>query len=471
MTAQSLPTRNLPFTLKPVLAWTAILAVVVLVVLGLLAKAGGVVRVAYPASCFLTALLLYVRYPVLFVGFSWWVWFLTPLVRRLVDLQSGWLDPNPVMLAPFVTVLVASVTCVRYLPKVLNRGGLPFLLAIAAVFYGLLVGFTNRSPLMTTIPFLNWLTPILFSFHLFANWRDYPLYRQNIQRVFLWGVSVMGMYGVVQYLFAPPWDSFWLSNQATQVFGIPEPLGIRVFSTMHSPQPFACTLAAGLVLLFSGSGGARFLAAGAGYLSLMLTLARSAWLGWGVSLLLFVPSLRQKLQIRLVLSVLAMAVLVMPLAAIDPFADVINTRLQSLFDITNDVSFNARSQGYSQALGLAFTEFVGQGFGGSIISDALGANDSGILTLLFLLGWFGTIPYFTGLLLLLISSTQTSAGGDDPFAAACRAIALGAFAQIGLNETMLGPFGMVLWGFLGMALAAQRYYWHQRLITFEQSKL
>jgi hypothetical protein len=471
MTAQSHPPLSKPFPsiLKPVVAWGAILAVVGLVVLCLMAKAGAVLRILYPASCLVTAVLLYVRYPVLFLGFSWWVWFLTPFVRRLVDLQSGWLDPNPIMLAPFLTVLVTVVTCVRYLPRTLYHGGMPFLLAIAAVLYGSLVGLTDKPPLVIVVPLLNWLTPILFGFHLFANWQQYPLYRRNIQRVFLWGVLVMGIYGVVQYLFAPAWDSFWLSNQATQVFGVPEPLGIRVFSTMNSPQPFACTMAAGLVLLFSGQGGSRFFAAGAGYLALMLTLARSAWLGWGVSLLLFVPSLKQKLQIRLVLSVLIMAILVMPLAAIDPFAEVINTRLQSLFNLTNDVSFNARSQGYSQALGLALTELVGQGLGGAIISDALGANDSGILTLLFLLGWFGTIPYFGGLILLLIRSTQKSEGGDDPLAAACRAIALGAFAQIGLNEAMLGAFGMVLWGFLGLSLAAQRYYWKQKICLEDES--
>lgn len=466
MTVQSLPhLKPLPLTLKPVLAWAAILGVIGLVLLGLLVKAGAVVRLVYPLTCFLTAILLYFRYPVLYVGFNWWVWFVTPFVRRVVDLQSGWLDPNPTMLAPFLTILVTAVTCVQCLPKLGSRGGLPFLLAIVAVLYGLVVGLTEQAPLSLILPLLNWLTPILFGFHLFANWRNYPLYRQNTQRVFLWGVLVMGVYGVVQYLVAPAWDRFWLSNQGTEVFGIPEPLGIRVFSTMNSPQPFAYMLAAGLVLLFSGQGGMRFLAAGAGYLSLMLTLARSAWLGWAVSLLLFVPSLKQRLQIRLVLSLVVIAVLVLPLTAIDPFSEVINTRLQSLMNIGNDVSFNARSEGYSQALGLALTEWVGQGLGGGIISDSLGANDSGILTLLFVLGWFGTLPYLGGLVLLLLNATQTIGRGDDPFAAASRAIALGAFVQIGLNESMLGVFGIVLWGFLGLSLAAQRYYWQEQQLS------
>jgi len=467
MTTIHLPSfKSLAQSFKPPFAWFAIFAVVGLVIVCLGLKLGSVLRIAFPIGCFSTSVWLYFRYPMHYLGFTWWVWFLTPCLRRMADLQSGWLDPNPIMLAPFLTTLVTIVTFVQYFPRMYKRGGFPFLLVVLAVIYGLIVGICNWSFIKPSVPLLNWLTPVLFGFHLFANWQQYPIYRRVLQRVFLWGVLVMGIYGIFQYLVAPSWDRLWLMNQNTQVFGVPEPLGIRVFSTMNSTQPFACVMAAGLVLLFSDRSRIRFLAAGAGYLSFLLSLARSAWLGWFVSLALFIPSLKQKLQIRLVLTIFVMTILVLPLAAIDPFAEVINTRLSSLFNIGNDVSFNARSVGYNTALGYALSEVIGQGLGGVIISDFLGANDSGILSLLFILGWFGTIPYLSGLVLLLISLTRKIEGGDDAFAAASRAIAFGTFAQIGLNESMLGVFGMVLWGFLGMALAAQRYYSYQAQIHF-----
>jgi len=470
MTIAHLPIlKPLSLTFKPTLAWTPILALIGLAVLCLLTKTSIILRLAYPAGCFFTALWLYFRYPTLYLGFTWWIWFITPCLRRIVDFQNGWLDPNPIMLAPFVTTLITLVALVQYFPKMYWRGGLPFLLTVVAVFYGWLVGIMNWSFIPPSVPLLNWLTPVLFSFYLFANWRLYPAYRQTMQRVFFWGVLVMGIYGVIQYLVAPPWDRLWLMNQDTQVFGIPEPLGIRVFSTMNSTQPFACIMAAGLVLLFSDRGGARFLVAGFGYLSFLLTLARSAWLGWTVSLLLFAPSLKRRLQIRLVLSLLMIAIFVLPFTAIDPFADVITTRIQSFFDISNDISFNARITGYSNALGLALTEVIGQGLGGIIISDTLGLNDSGILSLFFILGWFGTVPYLVGLFMLFIQLLGRTPGSDDPFAAAARAIAIGTFAQMGLNEAMLGVFGMVLWGFLGIALAAQQYYKHQMLTQSAQA--
>lgn len=460
-----------PFSFKPSLAWIPILALCGLVGICLLIKAGTIVRLAYPLGCMGTAIWLYCRYPTLYLGFTWWIWFLTPWLRRVIDFQNGWLEPNTVMLAPFLTTLVTLLTLIQSFPKMYQRGGLPFLLAIVAVLYGWLVGIIHWSFLPPSVPLLNWLTPILFGFHLFANWRQYPAYRQTLQRVFLWGVLVMGVYGIVQYLIAPGWDRLWLMNQDTQVWGIPEPLGIRVFSTMNSTQPFACVMAAGLVLLFSDRGGARFLAAGAGYLSFLLTLARSSWLGWGIALLLMTPSLQRRLQIRLVLSLLIITILVLPLVAIDPFANVIHTRIQTLFDISNDVSFNARLTGYSEALGLALSEVIGQGLGGIIISSSLGLNDSGILSLFFILGWFGTIPYLIGLVTLLMRTLRHVPGVQDAFAVASRAIAISTFVQMGLNESMLGVFGMVLWSFIGIALAAQTYHRHHAIAPDENDFL
>lgn len=463
-------------------SWLVILALIGFTALGMLAHIGSILRLAYPVGCFAVGAFLYLRHSTLYLGFTWWIWFLSPWVRRVIDLHSGWVDPSPVLLAPFLTTLVTGVTLVRYLPRAYVQGGLPFILALTAVFYGFCVGLINalvptniigeHNPSVTSVivALLNWLTPILFGFHLFVNWRKYPSYRQNLQRVFVWGVLIMGIYGVLQYLIAPEWDNFWLENQETEVFGYPEPFEIRVFSTMNSPQPFAYVMATGLLLLFSTRGILRFFAAGTGYLSLLLSLARSAWMGWIVSLLLLVPAFKPRLQMRLILTLLIMALLVIPLAITEPFSEVISGRMESLFAVQQDESYSARSEGYSQLLGLAVTEFVGKGLGGVFSSNPLGGNDSGVLTLLFLLGWVGTLPYVAGLVLMLLRIAQPIEGGIDPFVATSRAIVLGAFVQIGLNNVMLGVFGMVLWSFLGILLAAQRYYWHQRFLQLQATE-
>jgi hypothetical protein len=409
--------------------------------------------------------LLYVRYPLLYIGFTWWIWFLTPLVRRLIDQQSGWQDPSILLLAPPLVTLISIVTLFRHLPSAHLKGGGPFILCFASVFYGFLIGLVQNSLAGTVVALLNWLPPLLFGFHLFINWREYPAYRQTIQRTFLWGVLVMGGYGVWQYLTAPAWDRFWLTNAVdTNVFGYPEPLGIRVWSTMNSPQPFAAVMMAGLILLLSNRESLKFVATAAGYLSFLLTLARSGWLSWVAGLMLYMPSLKSHLQVRLLITLMIMALLVVPLASIEPLASEIAPRLESLSDTQEDGSYQARLEGYNELLGEALNQGLGQGLGTVVESESLGSNDSSILTFLFSLGWMGTVPYLTGMFLIFFKLFQGSEAQIDTFVSAARAIAFGIFAQMGLNVAMIGVVGMVLWGFLGIGLAASRYHTQQKLV-------
>ena len=443
---------------RPATAWVAILGLGLITALGILAGAGGAMRLLFPVGATAVGALLYLRYPVLYIGFTWWIWFLTPLVRRLIDQHSGWQDPSIVLLAPPLVTMICAITLLRHLPSAHRRGGLPFLLCLASVLYGFLVSLVQNPLVGSVVALLNWLPPLVFSFHLFINWQHYPAYRQNIQRTFLWGVLVMGAYGVWQYLTAPEWDRFWLISTDTLVFGTPEPLGIRVWSTMNSPQPFAAIMMAGLILLLTNREPLKFIATGVGYLSFLLSLARTGWLSWMVGLLAYTSSLKPHLQMRLFATLMIMILLVVPLVSIEPLSSKIMPRLTSFSETKDDGSYQARVKGYSELLGKAFTEVVGQGLGFELESSNLGSQDSGILTLLFSLGWLGTLPYVTGITLLFYTVFQGTETRFDEFASAARAIAIGIFAQMGLNVAMLGVVGMVLWGFLGIALAASRYH-------------
>jgi hypothetical protein len=449
--------------LHPTLAWTAILGFAVFTAAGILAHAGGLLRLAYPAGALLVGLFLFIRYPILYLGFTWWVAFLSPFVRRLIDFQSGWVDPSPVLLAPFLVMMVSVLTLIKKLPRSLQTGGLPLVLSITGVVYGFLVGMVNQEPTAAIVALLNWLAPILLAFHLFAHWRDYPRYRQNTQRVFVWGVLVTGGYGIVQYLVAPEWDRFWLVNTGLLAFGTPEPMAMRVFSTMNSPGPFATVMMAGLLLLFSTQSVVRFPAVAAGYLAFLLSMVRAAWLGWIVGVITFIPSLKPKLQMRLVVTIMVMAICVIPLVNMEPFATTINARLQSFTNTKEDVSYNDRLSGYTEILGEALSQIPGEGLGHVVRSDRLGANDSGILSMFFSLGWFGTLPYLGGIILMFFSLFQSTVGRSDSFMSGARAISLGVFAQIGLGSATAALSGVVMWSFAGLALAAQRYYDYQRM--------
>ncbi len=450
--------------LQPTQAWMAILGFAFFSEILLLAHAGSLLRLFFPAGAFVVGIFLYFRYPILYLGFNWWIAFLSPWVRRLIDNESGWVDPSPVLLAPVLVMLLTLITFVRHLPTSYRQGGLPFVLSSMAVFYASLVGLIKNPSAGAVIASLGWLTPITFGFHLFVNWREYPSYRQNIQRTFLWCVLLTGTYGVYQFITAPAWDRYWMLNAAIDSIGFPEPFQIRVFSTMNAPGAFAVVLMAGLLLLLSNQGVWRFPASVAGYLSFLLSQVRSAWLGWFVGLLALIPFLKPRFQMSLIATILILAVGVVPLTTVEPFSEVINSRVQSFSDAKGDESYNERMAGYTELFDEALGELPGRGLGFVISSSktSFGPNDSGILAILFSLGWFGTIPYMSGIALLFFSSFQGGETSFDPFVSTARGISLGVFAQIGLGVATAGVSGNLFWGFAGMAMAAHKYYSYQR---------
>src|SRR5918912_703929 len=77
-----------------IVPWAAILGFVALVGGGLAAHVGSLMQTLYPSAALVVGLLLYWRYPALYLGFTWWLWFLTPEVRRVVDYQSAWEPEN-----------------------------------------------------------------------------------------------------------------------------------------------------------------------------------------------------------------------------------------------------------------------------------------------------------------------------------------------------------------------------------------
>ena len=443
-------------------AWMAISGLSLLIGLFLLAGAGRILVPLFPFCSLVVGVFLYRRYPLLYNGFTWWMWFLGPMIRRTIDYKSGYLTYGPWTLTPLLVTFISAITLVKHLPRINKLGGLPFLLSIGSLFYAFAIGSIQNPKNAVVNQFLAWICPVLFAFHLFVNWRDYPSYRRNFQRIFFWGTVVMGLYGICQYLIAPEWDRFWLRNINNLTFGRPEPLGIRVSSTMDSPQSFANMMMAGLLLIFTTKGSKRFLGAAPGYLSFLLSRARSGWLGWCTGLITFLLSLKSSLQIRLIVTIMVGSFLVIPLTVMEPFSTVISSRLETLSSPEEDFSYQQRAEGYSELFNIALFEFEGKGLGHTIESDSIGSRDSSILSILFSLGWAGGIPYVGGLFMLLFRLLQAPERRFDPFAGCAFAIVLGVFVQLGLNQVFDGSIGMVFWGFLGIGMAANKYYFYQR---------
>lgn len=450
-------------------AWLVIIAWGLFLALCLIAKGGRFLIPIFPLGSLAVGLFLYYRTPALYVGYTWWLIFLGSLIRRIIDQQSGYVTPGRWSTTALLVASISLITLVKYLPKNSRHGGMPFLLSLYGVAYGCAVGFvTGTLSLRFIIGAMEWVIPVVFGFHLFVNWHSYPQYRQVIQRTFVWGALIMGAYGIFQYCVAPEWDRFYLNNLEVVSFGSPLPFKIRVFSTQSSPQGFGTVISASLILLLGSNGAVRFPASGTGYLAFLLSSARSTWLAWLAALLAMTPSLKCKLQLRLFLTVLIMASLIVPLANLEPFAEPIQHRLESFSAGADDVSFTARREGYQDLLGIALTEFMGGGIGGRLAREipatSIGGADSGIFPLLFSLGWLGSLPYLLGIFLMLNRLFSTQEFSQDPFASASRAIVIGSLAQVGFNNIFAAEMAMVLWGFLGISMSASNYYCYQKYI-------
>ena len=445
--------------LKPTPAWKAILSLIGFFSVCFITGFGKILIILFPACSFFVGVFLYSRAPALYIGFTFWMWFLSPLIRRLIDYQSGYFTPGPLTFTALLVTSISFLTFLKELPKTHHKSNLPFILCFGTLFYGLLIGLIQNQKGAALANFLGWLCPLSFGFHLFANWRRYPQYSKVVQQSFLWGVITVGAYGIIQFCFAPQWDRFWLINADMVSFGLPEPFGIRVMSTMGSPQAFASTMMAGLILLFSNQKNFLFLPATVvGYLTFLLSRARSAWLAWSVGLFIFVSFSKFTTQIKAIIAIALIILILLPLINIGPFSNVILSRLNTLSNTGTDSSLNARLSAYQNLFDLAITELFGKGFGFKIDLPDFGGRDSAILPTLFILGWLGVVPLVSGIGLLFLKMFYEETNKSDTFSIAARAICFAVLSQIGFNFIFLSAIGMIFWSFIGIYLASQKHY-------------
>jgi len=459
---------------QPFLAWAAIIGLFGFTIIGCIAGAGSLMRLAFPMGSLVVAIYLYIFHPIFYINFNWWIWCTAPFLRRLGDYYRGQFDESSLMLtAPYLVTFVCVWTLFRQFPKVHQTGDIPFVMAGGAVFFALFVGVMNNPTSTVIRTFLDWMPPILFGLHISTSWRLYPKLKETTQTIFIWIALIAGGYGIHQYMVAPEWDVYWLEAVGNVSFGLPAPQQMRVWSTMNSPPQFACVMMAALILLFVCKNPLRLPAAGAGYLAFLLSLVRAAWAGWVVGILTLVVSLKSSLQIRLIATIVCMTLLVVPLTFIEPFDEVIGERVESFTNIQEDSSYEARAATYSENLGVALTGLLGQGLGSTWVLKPNGqpervALDSGILDTFFTLGWFGGFPYILGILLLTFNQVRGDEGRTDPFATAARSITMSFLAILTLGPFMLGLAGIVMWGFMGFGMAARKYHIHQRQSIFQQ---
>jgi hypothetical protein len=438
-----------------------IVVLVFWVVIGLMlaARGGKILEPVFPLSALAVAYYLCYRSPASYVSFVWWIWFLAPVIRRMIDYQVGGYTFGPWTFAPLLVTSVSLISFFRTLPRLYRGAAFPIVISAFAMIYCVVISF--YLPLrIIALGVLTSLSVITFAYYLVIHWRQHQLIQAATQKAFLWGTIFMGAYGIYQFLVAPPWDTFYMTSEfGNAAFGLPEPLKIRVFGTMTSPYTAATTLIAGIMISLGSKHPLRWLAMPLGALTILLTLTRGCWLGFLAAIMAAIVVSKFRYKVRLILAITVIGLIIAGVASSESFQAAILQRFESLSAGDTDASYSARKTAFNAVFGIAIKEIVGRGFvSNSMIGDTgVPMVDNGIVYILSSLGWIGCIPYFAGIAFALLLILRTYAKDGNPWLIVCFSTAIAVLAQIGAVDITPEAHGLILWNFLGSGIASATY--------------
>lgn len=432
------------------------LMVCVLIVL-LLSTSPHVVKLVnlfYLASTAGLGLWLYMSNPPLYLSFVWWMWLVSPFIRRLVDYKlDTFTPPNEalILLAPYVVTVLSAFTLFRYGRLLFTKTGAPFLFGLLAVLYSYIVGLPLNGSMSASLGLLEWLPPLLIGFHVYALWRQYPEHRKSIRSTFLGAALVLGTYGLIQFFVLPPWDAFWMVGSRMNSIGPAEPLAIRVFSMQEAPGAYAYVLIPSLLLIFDSRSLLGKVSIVPGFLSFLLTFVRSAWGGWMVGMAVLTYRFTGRLRMRLIAISVVAALVIVPATLINQTAaDRTTDRLETLGNLDEDGSLQARQHMYQTYTIGALTNPLGAGLGST-------GFDSGYVTILWQAGWLGSLFYLGSLFWLAWKVCRPRPGEkDDTFTIILSSTVISFIALMAFGQAF-GVVGSVLWAFMGLILAGRKY--------------
>jgi putative inorganic carbon (HCO3(-)) transporter len=457
-----------PDDVQPVRIVTVALAAVVLPLLvqyGMtIAIGGSLFRVVSPLYVLVFGLLYAQYWRPLFPIFAIAAFVYAPFLRRMADNSGGFVSFNLALVAPYFGLLPTVPALVR---RVLGqRPGpvWPFATLLAVIVYGIYAALVNEAePLVALYEAGRWMLPIA----LCAFIMDEPGQSEAIRRRLVVGIAlilpILTVYGVYQYIVAPPWDVFWMVNVDNVTFGDPEPFKIRVFSMLNSPFSAAAFATMAMVLLGADSV-ISLVIAGMGTALLALSLVRTAWLGLAVGvawvLLTGTSSRRFLLTVgAIIFGFLTTMVIAVPVIAPD-VAQSINARFSTLQNLQTDSSANVRLDFYGGFYTQLDAYPLGEGFGASqsfaTQNDRRATQplDSGILEALLVFGVAVATVYFIAVGALVRRALRVSRLAPKELSG-CMAIVITVLVMSFLGSYQQGEIGAFAWAALGIVLARE----------------
>ncbi len=425
------------------------------------------------------------RWPFEWVYFSATMaaWSFTPLLRRLIDFHNGFFNPvSMVSLLPFVMVIPLLWPCVQKERRARIKGPLRTILVLwlATFGYGFFISFVFVSPGAATFAFAQYVVPTIVGVWIAT--QDLPattLFRR-VCIATLPSAAITALYGLGQWVDPPPWDVLWVDGSGFSSAYIPVPFGMRIFSSLNSPQPAADYWTMTMILVFPffrlrNVWTWPFLAALGS--ALMLTLVREAWVGLIIGMVVYLVMSPRRMSAIPALGLFAvlLTVLVTALPALlgsGPGGDFITTRITTLGDVGHDDSALERQEEIRDATEQGFENPLGSGLGNIGASSKLGnattasngtVLDSGYLSRFDELGWLGMLgylsvslggPLYLGYRIIKRSDTTPPDVATKTVGAAAVAICFVLAWADAANDSHYGLDGIFFWLASGVAAVA-----------------
>jgi hypothetical protein len=426
-----------------------VLALVAIVAGAMFTPAAKILVVLFPAGC------LYVGYQALradsalFGEFVTWLFFLTPLVRRIVDYETGARE-TVIIATPFLVLMIPLLLVLGQWRKVVNRECAPFCYAIASIVYGAFVACAHGQFSSAATGLLMWIAPITFALYLLIKWDRIFATFDGMERAMLGGTLVAGIYGLFQYLAIPAWDAEWMRSVDMVTIGKPEPMEVRVFSTLNSPQILGAFLLVGILLAYRSPSRWKYLVLPAGIASLVLSAARSAWIGLVAGLIFLAFRASSRDRARIIFATLGCTMLVLVASNVPEFSDTLSTRFGTFADLKHDESALDRKETYAQVSEMLQHSPTGNGLGvDNGMADA--QNDSSVVAVLLSLGLPGSLVFAAALGVCTFTLMSTKAAREFPQLLGLQCCFTGLALESPLNNVVNGQIGFLLWSLIGLS--------------------
>lgn len=412
-------------------------------------SAAKILIIAFPAGCLVIAFTTIRRDGALFTEYITWLFFLTPFIRRVVDFETGARE-TVIISTPFLVLSVPALFALARWRNIVSRESSPLLYAMAAVLYGAFIACVHLELSSAVVGLTIWGSPLLFGLYLISERDNASRLYRGIERAILGGTLVAGLYGVIQYFAIPAWDAAWMRTVDMVTIGKPEPMEVRVFSMMNSPQVLAAFLMVGVLLAYRLRSPWKYPILLAGIASLALSFARSAWIGLLAGLTLYAFRAAPKERLRTITATFGCAALVLVALNVPQVSEALSTRFTTFEDLAHDQSALDRRDTYSQVIEILRRSPTGIGLGvDSGMSDA--ENDSSIVATLLSLGLPGSVVFVVALGICGFWLFSIRPDRELPYFLGLQCCIVSLAVESPLNNVIDGQIAFLTWSFIGLS--------------------